>query len=136
MQGLSSLLKNIWLLSLVNGALFLLPHLANPEISTCPIVLILYYLLTGFLLSIVTIRTNSLEIAIGAHTANNLCTALIADCAVSVFRANSLFTRTTDTPPFDFALFFISGLIFYWLVIKSIRQNPNSDHASQNPIGS
>ena len=120
LQGLSSILKNAWVLSLVNGAFFVLLHLSNPEVPQSPIIMILYYLLTGFLLSLVTIRTNSLEVAIGAHTANNLFAAVLANCAVSSIRTNSIFTRTTDTPPFDFVMFVISGFIFYWLVMKSV----------------
>ncbi len=76
-QGLSQRFSNIWLLSLASGLLFALPHLANPEAAGALLPAMVGYGMVGFALAWVTVRDRSLEIAIGAHAANNLFAALV-----------------------------------------------------------
>ena len=76
-QGLSQRYSNIWLLSIVSGVVFALPHLANPEAAGALLPAMFGYASVGFALAWVTVRDRSLEIAIGAHAANNLFAALV-----------------------------------------------------------
>lgn len=76
-QGLSQRYSNIWLLSIASGVIFALPHLANPEAAGALLPAMFGYATVGFALAWVTVRDRSLEIAIGAHAANNLFAALI-----------------------------------------------------------
>lgn len=76
-QGLSQRYSNIWLLSFASGFLFALPHLANPEAAGALLPAMVGYGMVGFALAWVTVRDRSLEIAIGAHAANNLFAALV-----------------------------------------------------------
>jgi len=76
-QGLSQRYSSIWLLSLASGLLFALPHLANPEAAGALLPAMVGYGMVGFALAWVTVRDRSLEIAIGAHAANNLFAALV-----------------------------------------------------------
>jgi uncharacterized protein len=121
LQGLGTIIKNPWLLSLCNGALFMALHLCNPELAINPVIMGLYYLTAGFILAIITIRTNGLEVAIGAHIANNLFAAFIVDDS-SFIESNPIYTRTVPVPQIDLAMLILSGLIFYWLVFKFIRR--------------
>lgn len=76
-QWWSNRLKSIWLLSLLSGFFFALPHLANPEAAGALIPAMFGYGLIGFALAWVTVRDRTLEIAIGAHAANNIFAGLI-----------------------------------------------------------
>jgi hypothetical protein len=76
-QGLSQRFSSIWFLSLASGLLFALPHLANPEAAGALLPAMVGYGMVGFALAWVTVRDRSLEIAIGAHAANNLFAALV-----------------------------------------------------------
>jgi membrane protease YdiL (CAAX protease family) len=126
LQGMSSLIKNSWVLAFSNGLLFMLPHLQNPEMANEPIVMPLFYLSIGFILAITTIRTNSLELAIGAHLANNLFAECIVGYAPSVLQTNTIFTRETGALQFELFVFFVLAPVFCWLMIKFAPLDRNS----------
>ena len=85
--------KRQWSISILSGAIFSLPHLANPEVAGNELIFpIISYGATGFMLAWVTYRDKTLEIAIGAHFANNLLTALLVSTEDSVLPSVSLFT--------------------------------------------
>lgn len=77
LQWFSQRFSSIWMLSLLSGVTFSLPHLANPEAAGALLPAFLGYGMIGFVLGWVTIRDRSLEIAIGAHAANNLFASLV-----------------------------------------------------------
>lgn len=80
-----------WSISIISGALFSLPHLLNPEVSGNELLFpIISYGATGFMLAWVTYRDKSLELAIGAHFANNLLAALLVSSDDSALPAVSL----------------------------------------------
>lgn len=95
-QGLSQRYSNIWLLSLVSAVVFALPHLANPEASGALIPAMVGYAMVGFALAWVTVRDRSLEIAIGAHAANNLFAALIVGYEGGALPAEAPFVSTGE----------------------------------------
>ena len=61
----------IWAVAILNASLFALPHMSNPEIKGEYLVAFLYFASVGGMLTIATLRDRSLELAIGAHFANN-----------------------------------------------------------------
>jgi uncharacterized protein len=61
-----------FLLSLIAGTIFGALHFTNPEMGYSPILMGANYLLTGFIWSYITVKTNSAELSIGAHAANNM----------------------------------------------------------------
>jgi len=71
LQWLAKFTKNPLILALIIGAIFGGLHFFNPEMSY-GWVLGLDYIFTGFILTYITAKTNSLEYAIGAHAANNM----------------------------------------------------------------
>ncbi|NCV45283.1 MAG: CPBP family intramembrane metalloprotease [Actinobacteria bacterium] len=84
-----------WSISILSGAIFSLPHLANPEVAGNELFLpIISYGATGFMLAWVTYRDKSLELAIGAHFANNLLAALLVSSQDSALPSVSLLTVT------------------------------------------
>ncbi|NCW94199.1 MAG: CPBP family intramembrane metalloprotease, partial [Actinobacteria bacterium] len=71
-QRLENGRRSIYLVSVIGGALFALPHLGNPEVSGNLLLPILGYGSTGFMLTWVTMRDQSMGLAVGAHAANNI----------------------------------------------------------------
>jgi membrane protease YdiL (CAAX protease family) len=75
LQWFSKATRNVWVLSAASGLLFGLPHLANPEVAGASgagyLVALVTYFATGFALAVVSIRSGTIELAIGAHFVNN-----------------------------------------------------------------
>jgi membrane protease YdiL (CAAX protease family) len=94
LQAVGLRLRNIWLLSAISGLLFGVPHLLNPEASINYPLMFLYYSAFGFSLAYIALRDGRLELALGAHAANNLFSFIFANYTVSVLPTPSLFTVT------------------------------------------
>jgi uncharacterized protein len=84
--------KNIWVLSCISGLLFGLPHLLNPEATVNYPLLGFYYFAFGFSLAFITLRDGKLELALGAHAANNLFSVIIANYTITALPSPSIFT--------------------------------------------
>ena len=118
-QWLDNGKKKQWSVSLINGFLFALPHLANPEVAGNELILpIISYAATGFMLAWVTYREKGLELAIGAHFANNLLTGLLVSTEDSALPSVSLYT-TPEVPWLSAAIISVATIpVFIWLTKK------------------
>lgn len=99
MQGLGLVLHR-WGAVLVSSLLFALPHLLNPEVYGANLwIAFLPYLTTGLLLSLITLRDGTLELALGVHAINNIFAFLFV-----------------TTPPYDIfpSIFVYHGDLFTW----------------------
>ena len=67
----------IWLVVFINSSLFALPHMFNPEVKDYYLIAFIYFTSMGAMLTIATLRDKSLELAIGAHFANNFLTGVL-----------------------------------------------------------
>jgi membrane protease YdiL (CAAX protease family) len=92
LQAFGLRIQNIWLLSILSGLFFGLPHLLNPEASTNYLLMGIYYIAFGTVLAYITLRDGKLELALGMHAANNLLSALFANYQGSVMPTPALFT--------------------------------------------
>lgn len=69
---------------------FGLLHLANPEVDKLGNIIMVYYIGTGFLLGIMTLMDEGLELALGFHAGNNMIAALLVTADWTVFSTNSI----------------------------------------------
>ncbi len=115
LQGIGLRKRNIWILSAISGLLFGLPHLLNPEASVNYPLLFLYYFSFGFSLAYITLREGRLELALGAHAANNLFSFIFANYTSSVLPTPSLFTITVLDAVYSVPAALIGMVIFIWL---------------------
>ena len=120
-QWMGLRLKNAWLLSLLNGALFFLPHAANPEMAANSVLIGLGYFVMGFFLTRITLRDNGIELALGMHAANNLFAALFANYAVTALPSPSLFTVQTLDPGYSLISLVVGMLVFYLVFFRPTR---------------
>ncbi len=118
-QWLDNGKKGQWSVSLLGGFFFAIPHMANPEVAGNDLYLpIISYGAVGFMLAWVTFRDKTLELAIGAHFANNLLAGVLASSKDSALPSASLFT----TPEIAWAPAAVVSVImipiFIWLTKK------------------
>lgn len=117
-QRLENGRRSIWFVSIANGFLFALPHLANPEVNGELFLAILGYGASGFMFAWVTMRDQSIGIAVGAHAANNILAGLFVTSEDSALPAASLWTTPAVSwlPSTIISLMMIP--LFIWLTGK------------------
>jgi membrane protease YdiL (CAAX protease family) len=118
MQGLSLLVKRPISIAVISSVIFMLPHLANPEVARAPLLVPLEYLMIGLLLAAVTLKDGRLELAIGIHAANNIFNALIANYDDSVLTTEAIFTSTLE-PTYSLAALPVASAAAYWILFRS-----------------
>ncbi|GAB4510736.1 MAG: CPBP family intramembrane metalloprotease [Allomuricauda sp.] len=96
MQGIGLMAKNRWLPLFITSSLFGLMHIANPEVEKLGLGIMVYYIVTGFFLGILTLMDEGLELALGFHAANNLITALLVTADWTAFQTNSIFKDVSE----------------------------------------
>ena len=113
LQWMGLRLKNVWVLSLVNGILFFLPHSVNPEMASGSLLIGLGYFAMGFFLTLITLQDHGMELALGMHAGNNLFAALFANYEVTALPSPSLFTVQTLDPVFSLISLIVGMGVFY-----------------------
>jgi membrane protease YdiL (CAAX protease family) len=77
MQGLGIVTRSRLFPLLFTSITFGLMHIANPEIDKMGLILLVHYIGTGFLLGIMTLMDDGMELSLGFHAANNLIGCLL-----------------------------------------------------------
>ena len=96
MQGLGIIFKNRWLPLFATSIGFGLLHIGNPEVEKLGYLIMISYIGTGFLLGIMALMDEGLELSIGYHAGNNLITALLVTADWTAFQTESIFIYTED----------------------------------------
>lgn len=117
MQGLGVLAKNRWVPLIFTSTIFGLLHIANPEIDKLGYVLLVHYIGTGFLLGIMTLMDEGLELALGFHAANNLIAALLLTADWTAFQTHSILKDISDPEMSNVEVFFPVFVIYPILLI-------------------
>lgn len=117
MQGLGVLAKNRWVPLIFTSTIFGLLHIANPEIDKLGHVLLVHYIGTGFLLGIMTLMDEGLELALGFHAANNLIAALLLTADWTAFQTHSILKDISDPEMSNVEVFFPVFVIYPILLI-------------------
>jgi uncharacterized protein len=122
-QGASLISSNFLFLALISGTLFMLPHLlANPEVDAGFLPVALYYFGFGAFLVWVSLRDGTLELAIGAHAANNLYGAVVLSFEGSALKTPSLFYTDRFVPAYNLIQFLVIAVLFYVAVFVLFKR--------------
>lgn len=127
LQWIGLRLKNKWILAFLNGALFFLPHTANPEMAVDSLLVGLGYFVIGFVFTLITIEDNGMELALGMHAANNLFAALFANYTITALPSPSLFTIQTLDPVYGLVSLITGSIVFFILYFTLLV--PKAQHA-------
>jgi membrane protease YdiL (CAAX protease family) len=96
MQGLGLATKTRWIPLVVSSVLFGLMHIANPEVGKLGMIVMVYYIGTGFFLGIITLMDEGLELALGFHAANNIVAALLVTSDWTVLQTHAILKSTAE----------------------------------------
>lgn len=106
-----------WASWIIPAILFGLLHGANPEVLEYGALLSMpIYIGMGLLLGWITLRSESMELALGLHLANNLYAALLVTFPSSALTTPALFTIQRFDPAVSLVVFFIVGAIYLLLL--------------------
>ena len=90
MQGFGNLACNKWFPLVMTSIIFGGMHILNPEVEKMGYIVMVYYIGTGFMLGIMTLMDDGMELALGFHAANNLVGALLVTADWSAFQTHSI----------------------------------------------
>ena len=90
MQGFGHWLNSRFMALFLTSTVFGSLHLANPEITALGYEFVILYITVGFVLGIMTLMDDGLELALGFHAANNLIVALLLTADWTVFQTESI----------------------------------------------
>jgi uncharacterized protein len=125
MQGFAVFAMNRWFPLIITSLLFGIMHAFNPEIKEFGFFTMMpQYILFGLLFGITTILDDGIEIALGAHTANNVFMSIMVTNSSSVLQAPALFEQRHIDPWIDFGGLIISALLFF-IVMRMIYKWDN-----------
>ncbi len=126
LQGLYLRTKSAWASILISALLFAFMHISNPEISAMGYGLLLYYLMAGIFLALISVQDDGLELALAFHIFNNLFGVLVVSSTWQVFHTEALFLD--HRPPGSLLLHLGSGLFIfaglYFVLAKKFNWKP------------
>jgi membrane protease YdiL (CAAX protease family) len=113
LQSVGLRIRNALVLCMLSGFLFMLPHLANPEVTPDTIFIIFFYYAFGAFLALITLKEGGLELALGVHAANNLFTAIFANYEGSALSTPAIFTASELDINFNLVSVLVAMAVFY-----------------------
>lgn len=126
LQGLGKWIRQPFILAVFNGLLFMLPHIFNPEVQSGVVLTLLYYWGIGAFFAWITLKDQRLELALGAHAANNLFVALFVNFEQSALQTPALIQSNRLDPLYNLVTFIVMAAVFHLVVF----QQPLEKHAS------
>ncbi len=112
-QGIGVLTKNRLLVVIFPAIIFGLVHSFNPEVEEFGFWLVMpQYVLFGLIFGLISILDDGIELAMGAHTINNVFLSLFITHKASAIQTNALFVQENLNAPKDLIIMFVIGTIF------------------------
>ncbi len=113
-QGFAVWTKNRILVVLIPSVLFGLMHSLNPEVGAFGFwIMMPQYIFFGLLFGILTVLDDGIELAMGAHTANNVFMSIFITNEVSVLQTPALMIQQTIEPVKELIALVTLGLLFF-----------------------
>ena len=133
LQGIKMRTKKNSIAVLISGIMFGAIHIGNPEIAKIGYHIIVYYMLVGVFLALISLFDNGIELALGYHAANNVFAALMITNNWQAFQTDAVFIDISD-PGMGldtiFGILFILPLVFFifykkykWHSLKEMWQD-------------
>jgi hypothetical protein len=103
---------------LITSVLFGLLHIANPEVKEYGYITMLSYVGIGLLLGLITLLSDSLELALGLHAANNIFSATLVGFKSSALTTDTLFYAKELKVDWASNLTLLAVMIVYFLIVR------------------
>ena len=112
-QGVAIRTKNKWLALLVPTILFGLMHSINPEVKEFGFLTMMpQYMTFGIFFGLTVILDEGIEIAIGAHAANNVFSSIFITHKSSVLQTSALFEQKLIHPQKELIILLLISALF------------------------
>lgn len=120
MQQIGIMVKNRWFPLVFTSVVFGLFHSVNPEVAKMGYGVMIFYIGTGFLLGIMTLMDESIELALGFHLGNNLMAALLITSDFTALKTDAIFKYTGVEDPVDMLNEMIVSILIVYPIILYI----------------
>ncbi|NMH28952.1 CPBP family intramembrane glutamic endopeptidase [Flavobacterium silvaticum] len=111
MQQIGIASRNRWLPLVLTSVFFGVCHAANPEINEMGMWLLVYYIGTGFLLGIIVLMDQGLELTLGYHFGNNLIASILISYQHSALQSETIFKYVNDPDPAEMLHSMLIGMV-------------------------
>ena len=116
-QGVGVWTKNRLLVILIPSILFGLMHSLNPEVSEYGFWLVMpQYILFGLVFGLVTVLDDGIELAMGAHTANNIFLSVFLTSKASALQTPALLVQENINPKTDLIGLILISAVFIFIL--------------------
>ena len=129
-----------WTAAILTSLLFASLHFANPEVAgqsgfEAQVSIVLHFVMLAAFLAWLTLKDNTLELAIGVHAANNIAAFLFVtgDADVTVVQSPAIFTTSKIEASFASLFLMALALIIFSFVVFRMMKRPMLPVASQEP---
>lgn len=122
MQGFAVMVRNRWFPLLMTSVLFGLMHSLNPEVRALGFFTMMpQYIIFGLVFGIATIMDDGVEVAMGAHTANNVFLCIFLTNNSYALQTSALYEQKNIYPWTEFAGLLIGSVIFIFVMKKIFK---------------
>ncbi len=126
MQQIGIIARNRWMPLIATSVVFGIFHSANPEVAKMGYGVMAFYIGTGFLLGIMTLMDEGLELSMGFHLGNNLMAALLVTSDYSALQTDAVFKLSGKENPADtLNEMIISMVIIYPIILFCLAKKYN-----------
>lgn len=123
LQALGHLMRSPMVLITINGLGFMALHAANPEMEH-GLPSWLTYFAWGAFLTLLTLKDNGAELAIGIHVANNVFTGIFINYERSALPTNAVFTAQDLHVWFGLASYTFIAMAMYYILFRNGDPEP------------
>ncbi len=117
MQGAGAWFRNKWMPLLITSIFFGLMHSFNPEIKEYGFwTMMPQYVIYGLVFGFITIVDNGIEIAMGAHAANNIFLSVFVTQKSSALQTAAIYEQQKVYPWNDFLSLLVVSVIFVAII--------------------
>jgi membrane protease YdiL (CAAX protease family) len=121
-QGTAAWTKKKWLAILLPSLFFAALHILNPEVGAYGFWLVMpQYLLFGVVFGIVTVLDDGVELAMGAHSANNVFLSIFVTSKASTLQTSALLIQKKVDPLMDLIVLIISFILFVAILALAFK---------------
>jgi membrane protease YdiL (CAAX protease family) len=136
-QACYRLSPKIWLPLIVPSLVFGLLHSLNPEVGMYGFLLTIpYYIGFGLMLGWITIKSQSLELSLGIHLANNLYASFAVTFPGSALSSPAFFSIQKYDPVAALIVFFVMAVLFI-LIMLTVGKRwfiPQAENPEETPL--
>jgi membrane protease YdiL (CAAX protease family) len=121
-QGFTVLARNRWVPVVVTSVIFGLMHSLNPEVKEYGfLTMIPQYVFFGLVFAVLTMLDDGIELAIGAHAANNVFLSVFVTQKDSALQTPAMYEQMKIYPWQDFAGLVVMSLLFVVIMALAYR---------------